>query len=324
MQSLFPSGRFAVDFSVLIPTYNRAETLKRTLQALAAQSAATGEFEVLVVDDGSTDQTPDEVRQLQEKYPVPLHYYYQPNRKQGVARNLGAQNAKGRFLVFLGDDTVPISEFLEEHRKAHELQDSFHLESSKIVVIGYTTWPDHFARTRFLEYVGEKGWQFGFSLIEDPEDVPFNFFYTSNLSLSRRFFLGVEGFDEDFHEYGWEDIELSVRLKAEGMRIVYHSAAVAHHYHPMNLRSFLKRQRKVGYSAWDFYRRHPELGSFLSIDRIPRYRWRDHLRMRSLAGLCRLFENKDWPDLSNYYPDILSYYYMLGMIAGEERGEHGP
>ena len=313
-----------MDFSVLIPTFNRASILKRTLQALASQCPGAGSFEVLVVDDGSTDRTPEEVRLLQENYPVPLHYFFQPNRKQGAARNLGARNAQGRFLVFLGDDTVPVKGFLKEHRKAHEAQRSFGEELSKIVVIGYTTWPRDFSRTRFLEYIGEKGWQFGFSLIEDHEDVPFNFFYTSNLSLSRSFFLQAEGFDEDFHEYGWEDIELSVRLKSLGMRIVYNDAAAAHHHHFMTLWSFLQRQRKVGYSAWDFYKRHPEMGTFLSVDRIPRYRLRDHLKMRFLARLCRIFERTDWPDLSGYYPDILSYYYMLGMIAGEDRREDGP
>jgi len=63
------------------------------------------------------------------------------------------------------------------------------------------------------------------------------------------------------------------------------------------------------------------MGEFLAIDRIPRYRIRDHLKLRSLAWLCRVFEGRDWPDLSSYYPDILSYYYMLGVIAGEDRGD---
>jgi len=291
------------------------------LRALSEQSSGAGDFEVLVVDDGSSDSTADQVRLIQKNYPVPLHYFFQPNRKQGTARNLGARNARGRFLVFLGDDTVPAGGFIEEHRRTHEENQSFGQDSSKIVVIGYTTWPDSLVRTRFLEYVGEKGWQFGFSLIENREDVPFNFFYTSNLSLSRSFFLQAGGFDEDFHEYGWEDIELSVRLKARGMKIVYNPAAVTHHHHSMSIWSFLQRQRKVGYSAWDFYRRHPEMGEFLSIDRIPRYRFKDHLRMKTLTMLCRAFERRDWPDLSNYYPDILSYYYMMGVIAGEERGE---
>jgi glycosyltransferase involved in cell wall biosynthesis len=313
-----------VDFSILIPTHNRLSTLSLTLQAVASQTGRTGDYEVLVIDDGSTDHTADGVRRIQKDYPVPLHYFYQPNRKQGAARNLGARNAQGRFLLFLGDDTLPVERFLEEHRKTHETHQSFGRQLSKLVVIGYTTWPDDFVRTRFLDYVGEKGWQFGFSLIEDQEDVPFNFFYTSNLSMSRDFFLEVGGFDENFQEYGWEDIELSVRLKSRGMKMIYNPASVTHHHHPMSLASFLDRQRKVGYSAWDFYKRHPEMGRFLSIDRIPSYRVRDHLKMRVVTWLCRIFEKRDWPDLSSYYPDIMTYYYMLGMLAGEDREDSTP
>jgi glycosyltransferase involved in cell wall biosynthesis len=310
-----------VDFSIIIPTYNRSSVLRRTLHAAGSQSSDAGDFEVLVIDDGSSDDTANQVRLVQQDYPVPLHYFYQPNRKQGTARNLGAQNAIGRFLVFLGDDTIPAADFLEAHRKAHEERKSFQKPDSKIVVIGYTTWPEDFPRTRFLDYIGEEGWQFGFSLIDDHEDVPFNYFYTSNLSVSRNFFLQAGGFDESFHEYGWEDIELSLRLKNLGMRIVYNPEALTHHHHPISLSSFIRRQRKVGYSAWDFYKRHPEIGEFLSVDRIPSYRFRDHVKLKMMTLLCRIFERRAWPDFSSYYPDILSYYYMLGMIAGEDRGE---
>jgi GT2 family glycosyltransferase len=277
-------------------------------------------FEVLVVDDGSTDDTADQVRQLQSHFPVPLHYFFQLNRKQGAARNLGARSASGCLLVFLGDDTVPRTNWLEEHREAQKRSGSGDPEASSQVVIGYTRWPQNFRQTRFLRYIGEEGWQFGFSLIEDPNDVPFNFFYTSNLSLCRRFFLNSGGFDESFHEYGWEDIELSLRLKRRGMRIVYNPDAVALHYHPMSLASFVQRQRKVGYSAWDFYQKHPEMEDFLALNRIPVYRMTDHLRMRVLTWICRIFEKTDRFDLSAHYPDLMSYYYMLGVIQRKQAG----
>ncbi|MEJ2081259.1 MAG: hypothetical protein P8Y94_03585 [Acidobacteriota bacterium] len=70
----------------------------------------------------------------------------------------------------------------------------------------------------------------------------------------------------------------------------------------------------MGRSAWKLYERHPEMASFLSIDRIPRYRRRDHLRMRLLSWACRLTEKASWPDLSHYYPDLMSYYYLQGLI----------
>ena len=74
--------------------------------------------------------------------------------------------------------------------------------------------------TPFLRHINENGAQFGFALIEDPDDVPFNFFYTSNLCLARRL-LVEEPFDETFPYPAWEDIETAYRLRAKGMRLTY-------------------------------------------------------------------------------------------------------
>lgn len=304
-----------MDCSVIVPTFNRALTLKKTLEALAEQDleSPAASFEVLVVDDGSTDETSTVVEQLKARFPARLGYFYQPNRRQGAARNLGAKAARGDTLVFLGDDTVPVSSFLAEHLKSQRL------ENSTTVVIGYTPWCRECRQTRFLRYIGEEGWQFGFSLIRDPGNVPFNFFYTSNLSISREFFLESGGFDEDFQEYGWEDVELSFRLKKLGMNLLYNQKAVAYHHHPTTLFSFVERQRKVGYSAWTFFQKHPELDELLNVSRVPSYTLWQHLKMRFLTQVCGLLEAWDRPDLSDYYPHLMSYYYNLGILDGRKR-----
>ena len=305
-----------MEFSVIIPTYNRAAVLKKTLRALAVQTAAAPAtvpaYEVVVVDDGSVDSSAQVVRSLTPNYPAPLHYFYQSNQRQGTARNLGAARARGRTLIFLGDDTVPQPHFVFEHARARRRL------SRQDVVIGYTPWPPDYPKTRFMDYVGEQGWQFGFSLIDDPQDVPFNFFYTSNLSIDRGFFVDSGGFDPDFCDYGWEDVELSWRLKQAGMVLVYHPRAVAHHYHPTSIRSFVQRQRRVGKTAWTFYRKHPQLAQFLHVDRVARYPVRQHLKMLLLTQLCCWTERKPWPDLSRHYPDLMSYYYNLGLLEGRD------
>ena len=311
--------------SVIIPTYNRSRILVRTLEALGRQTLAeravddSGSgvpYEVIVVDDGSTDDTAERVREISAEYPAPLIYLHQENRKQGAARNLGVERAQGDWLVFLGDDTVPAADFLEEHLRARD--GVVHEEQERVVAIGYTPWAREYPRTRFMEYVGEEGWQFGFSLIEDKSSVPFNFFYTSNLSIAREFFRESGGFDEDFGEYGWEDIELGWRLRRMGMRLVYHPEAVAHHHHPTSVRAFVRRQRRVGASAWSFYGKHPEMADFLNVDRLPRYRLRDRLRMGLLTWICAWTEKRRWPDLSSFYPDLMSYHYNLGLLQGRQ------
>ena len=312
-----------MQFSVIIPTYNRLHILKKTLKALRhqtlgqlardADSPQDFLYEVIVVDDGSSDGTLDEVQKIKEEYPVPLLCIHQKNRKQGSARNLGSDHARGTYLVFLGDDTVPSPSFLEEHRKVRSQAST----EDHVVVIGYTPWPEEYHRTRFMEYVAEEGWQFGFSLIENPNNVPFNFFYTSNLSISSSFFKNSGGFDEDFSEYGWEDIELGLRLQHMGMRLVYHPEAIAHHHHRTTVRSFVGRQRNVGFSAWKFYVKHPDMTDFLNISSLPRYRIWDRIRMEILTWICSLTEKNHRLDFSSLYPDIMAYHYNQGLLRGQ-------
>ena len=95
--------------------------------------------------------------------------------------------------------------------------------------------------------------------------MPFNFFYTSNISLPRALLLEAGLFDTTFPHAAWEDIEIAYRLMRRGMRIVYRPEAVARHHHDITFASFRRRQEKAGESAAIFYEKHPELGDFLAV-----------------------------------------------------------
>ena len=304
-------------YLVIIPTYNEIENIEKMLRKVMSLSKP---FDVLVVDDGSSDNTREMVRALQEQRPGNrLHYYFQPNRKQGAARNLGVHGASGDLIVFLGDDVVPTPDLLSAHLEAHNP-----LKREKVVV-GYTRWPPDFRVTRFMDYIGEEGWQFGYRLIKNPENLPFNFFYTSNLSLQRDFFLEAGGFDEGFREYGWEDIELSLRLKKMGMRLHFAPEAVGYHYHHMSIRDFVRRQHKVGYSAWHFFRLHPETADFLSLtDPLKPAGLMTKIKMGILRSLCQLTESWKSFNFSRYYPDLMSYYYLEGARQAAAEEAEGP
>src|SRR5690242_8788112 len=96
-----------MDVSVVIPTRDRAETLERTLDVLAAQKAPPGGFELVVVDNGSTDATADVLRRAQERLPVPLAALHEPRPGPAAARNAGVRRAAGNVILFLGDDMAP-------------------------------------------------------------------------------------------------------------------------------------------------------------------------------------------------------------------------
>jgi GT2 family glycosyltransferase len=250
-------SRAAPAFSVVIPTHDRLDVLPEVLDAVEGQRGAPA-FEVVVVDDGSGDGTREFL--AGRRFGVPARVLCQENRGPAAARNAGVRAAAGERVAFLGDDTVPTPGWLAAHARAHESRGG----GAELAVIGYTRWHPRVRTNPFLRYINEYGLQFGYALIEDREDVPFNFFYTSNLSLARRRLVD-EPFDERFPYPAWEDIELSYRLSKSGQRLVYEPRAVALHDHPTTLERFSARQEKAGYSAVVFYGRHPELGSFLGV-----------------------------------------------------------
>ena len=243
--------------SVVIPTFNRIDTLPEVLDALERQEGAP-EFEVIVIDDGSSDATP---RWLASRPPgaLGLRWLAQPNRGPAAARNAGVAAAAGQWVALLGDDTVPSAGWLRAMRDR-----AVGRADPRIAVIGRTEWHARMRVSPFLRHINENGAQFGFALIEDPERVGFQFFYTSNLLLSRAL-LEEEPFDERFPFAAWEDIEAAYRLQKKGMRLCYEPAAEVRHYHPTDLERFCLRQEKAGYSAVVFYRRHPELGPMLGL-----------------------------------------------------------
>lgn len=244
-------------FSIIVPTYNRMDTLPDVLNALEAQEGAPS-FEVIVVNDGSTDTTKSFLQQ--RTFNVPVKLKHQENAGPAEARNVGVSLAKGHYVAFLGDDTQPSKNWLAIHYQAHQNNSA----QQPCAVLGYTQWHRCMKLTPFLRYINEFGLQFGYSLINDSRDLPFNFFYTSNISLARELLL-AEKFNTNFPYAAWEDTELSYRLKKKGMTIVYEKNATVEHNHPTDFHRFSSRQEKVGYSAVTFYRLHPELGPFLGV-----------------------------------------------------------
>lgn len=246
--------------SVIIPTFNRIKILLKTLESLERQSLSKKRFEVIVVDDGSTDSTESEMESLMGGTAMNIRYLRQENKKQGAARNLGIRHSKMPVLVFIGDDIITSGSFLEEHLNYHKEKNG----NGNIVVIGYTKWAEDVNVTPFMRFIGEYGYQFGYSLIKGEGPLPFNFFYTSNISISRSFLNELEYvFDEDFTTYGWEDIELGYRLEKIGMELYYNRNAIAYHNHPINIPGFCMRQINVGKASRIFLKKYPELSWLL-------------------------------------------------------------
>lgn len=246
--------RPAARVSVVIPTFNRWPILEETLAALTRQTCPPDE--VVVVDDGSTDGTFDRLQAWAEAHrELPTLVLRQANSGPGRARNLGVAHAAGDLVVFIGDDTIPEPDFLAEHVRAHGDR------PDPVAVVGFTDWDRQRMRvTPLLELVNTEGHQFGYGLLGDGEEAPFTCFYTSNISVPRKV-LGPEPFHPAFVEANWEDTELGYRLNLAGVAVVYHRAARARHFHPLDARAFVRRQRRVGRQVGTLLRLHPALAN---------------------------------------------------------------
>jgi GT2 family glycosyltransferase len=178
--------------------------------------------------------------------------------------------------------------------------------------------------TPFLHHINEYGLQFGYGLIEDPDSVPFNFFYTSNISLERERLRDAGLFDTTFPHAAWEDIEMAYRLIREGMRIVYRPEAVARHHHDVTFGSFRKRQERSGEAAAIFYRKHPELGDFLGVPQAAIFRERGPLARALLPRWAALAEHWELPGARRALDRVLREDYLRGLKRGLANGVSSP
>lgn len=299
-------------FSVVIPTYNRVEMLLRVLDALGEQRDAPP-FEVVVVNDGSKDETVERVSAWMRERSSSFHFEFrtQENSGPGRARNRGVQIATGQFVIFIGDDTVPAHDFLSEHWRVHR-------ESSDdrwIACLGYTGWPRGEKVTSFMDYINDYGLQFGYALIRHGDTVPFNFFYTSNISIDRQL-LVEHPFDTTFPAAAWEDIELAYRLEKLGLKIVYNERARTEHFHQMTVDSFARRQFTVGRSGAIFYEKHPDLGHMLGVHELAERKVPSSREMRRLRTIARLGEM--WRPLARprIFETLMREHYLRGLREG--------
>ncbi len=254
-------------FSIVIPTYNRSEKLKECLKALFDQDYPKKEYEIIVVDDGSTDNTPQLLKKMQKLSHVPLYFFLQPNQGQGVARNKGIQEAQGGIILLIGDDIIATPQLLKEHDRTHKN----HPEENA-ACLGFITWHPKLNPTPLMEFMERGGavlgrfggHQFAFDLLEGKETADYNFFYTSNISLKASLLKKFK-FDPWFSGYGWEDIELGYRLtRSAGLTLYYEPNAIAFHDHAMTMEDFVARMRNIGRSSRIINKKYPELNKMPS------------------------------------------------------------
>lgn len=235
--------------SVIIPTHKRADILARCLTRLEEQTVRD-QLEVIVVSDGHDEKTTELF--AKKSWRIPVKFLEIEKSQQGVARNRGVKEAKGDYVLFIGDDILLAPSACEMHLKSHEAlrtQDS----GLKTTILGHTTWDPSLEITPVMKWLETSGWQFGYPLIEKyvytflPQNIQADFTYTSHISLPATV-ARKHPFREDVLLYGWEDVEWGMRLRDDGVRIFYEPSARGFHFHELTPEESLKRMETLGTS----------------------------------------------------------------------------
>jgi len=245
-----------MEISVIVPTFNNRDVLRGTIAALQRQTFAPDDYEIVIADDGSTDGTAAMIGDV--RGPVSIRYLTQDNRGRAAARNMGVRAARGRILLFIDSDLWATPTLLEGHHRHYA--DGV---GRRGVQGRSLTHPD----SRVTPFMKTKEMTPDLTLRRRRNLSPFHV-TTRNCSLLREDFEAAGGFDEAFSGYGWEDIELALRMNANGVRFDYEPEALGYHYHVETLDGMSRKLRQAGEGAVYFWRKHNRslrIGVFLEI-----------------------------------------------------------
>lgn len=298
-----------VFLSIVIPTYNRLPILEKCLKALELQDFPADQYEVVVVDDGSSDRTVAWLYDNATQFPH-VQLFQQDHCGPAAARNLGVVRAHGDMIVFIDSDLVVTPSFLAEHTQ---------------------TWQnaqEKAGHDRLFTY----GTVINTSNFDNPTAEPYKitdfsaaYFATGNVMVPKHWLEKAGLFDTQFSLYGWEDLELGVRLKQQWLQLVKVPKAVGYHWHPAfsleQLPALIEQERQRGKMGALFYAKHPTWEVRMIIQMTPLHwgLWNllslgGRLNERSLRPVMHWLIQRGKPDFAYQVARIFLNWYSIQFL----------
>lgn len=259
--------------SIIIPSYNSNERLRLNLLSLNFQDYAKNDVEVIVIDNGSTDNTMQMLRGIKLKFPFSI-IHIDENRGIANGRNQGILKAKGDILIFHDSDMIASKDYIAKHLNAHKqantvvcglswkriysyyykkfnneqlselekhmpnktiskLEDKYRIITDAQIISGLLEEQSFDLDISFIKGLKEIVKEYGKDLSN--YYLPWRFFITNNLSVDRKNVIDVGLFDNNIVKYGYEDYDLGIRLYKAGCKFIIAEDIVSiHQEHPQN------------------------------------------------------------------------------------------
>jgi glycosyltransferase involved in cell wall biosynthesis len=300
--------------SVVIPTYNRLPILQKCLEALETQVLIDGKitgYEIVLVDDGSSDRTLVWLGENQANLPH-VKVIEQDHQGAAAARNLGVVNAVGDTIIFIDSDLVVTETFLQCHADAL-IKGQQDLKSDRLFTYGAVINTNNFAAPTSEPY--------------KITDFSAAYFATGNVAISRQWLEEAGLFDTGFQLYGWEDLELGVRLKKLDLKLIKCPEAVGYHWHPAfsleQIPKMIEQEIQRGKMGVVFYDKHPtfDVKMMIQMTVLHRLLWGilsigGTLNERTLQPILSWLINQGKPQLAEQVARIfLNWYNVQGVYA---------
>jgi GT2 family glycosyltransferase len=299
------------EISVVVPTYNRLETLAPVLPTLLAQDLAPSEFEVLVCDSNSTDGTAEFLAKMHEEHRNVRHL---PGAYSGraAARNAGIDAAQGEVVLFNDSDIFASPDLLSQHLRHHRARRDVAVVGLEVQVKDYADYLDK------RDHPSERG-----SLHKPTrKKLPWLYFLTGNASVRRKDLMRVGCFDESFTGYGHEDLELGYRLERAGVTILYEPKAINYHCQDVPHDDQKEKMRLAGRSTVRFFRKHPDFAVQLNLGMTP-VSLGLHSVLERMPGLLSYFDARS--ARSKFARDLVQqYHYVSGVKDALRQAQDRP
>jgi GT2 family glycosyltransferase len=307
----------SVALSVVIPTHQRRDSLRRALESLARQTLAPERYEVVVAVDGSTDGTLEMLSQLSTPFRLVV---LAQAACSGRARacNRGIRGSRGEVVLILDDDMQPSPGLLEAHLRLH-------VGAAPRGVIGAVPVVVDEPASSAARFVAAKFNTHLRNLARPGARLWGRAFYSGNFSVPRVTMLSVGLYCEDFTTYGNEDVELSLRLHDAGVALVFAADAVAWQHYEKSLAAFFRDQISKGRTAVLLDRMRPDaetkerLSSHRRLSRAQRGLLKVLLSATALVPFVpeRVARLLDWLDrrgvaLEGLLPFASEYFFRVG------------